>query len=124
MFVEASAEDDFGVRDLELVYSVNGGAEKVVKLFGGKRRLPEVTAGHTFYLEELGVEAGDSVSYYARAADNDGVPVPSGRRATSTSCASVRSTRTSARRSRGAAAVAVAAVAATRSTRSPSSSAR
>ena len=72
VFVEAKAEDDFGVRDLELVYSVNGGEEKVVKLFGGQRRLPEVSAGHTFYMEELGVQVGDSVSYYARAMDNDG----------------------------------------------------
>jgi hypothetical protein len=70
VFVEAQAQDDFGVRDLELVYSVNGGEEKVVKLFGGRTRLPEVTAGHTFYMEELGVEQGDSVSYYARAMDN------------------------------------------------------
>ena len=31
------------------------------------------SAGHTFYLEELDVKAGDFVSYYARAADNDGV---------------------------------------------------
>jgi hypothetical protein len=72
VFVEAAAEDDFGVRNLELVYSVNGGEEKVVKLFNGASRLPEVTAGHTFYLEELGVQTGDSVSYYARATDNDG----------------------------------------------------
>ena len=71
VFVEAAAEDDFGIRNLELVYSVNGGPEKVVKLFSGTSRLPEVTAGHTFYLEELGVETGDSVSYYARAGDND-----------------------------------------------------
>ncbi len=71
VFVEAAAEDDFGVRNLELVYSVNGGPEKVVKLFSGTSRLPEVSAGHTFYLEELGVETGDSVSYYARATDND-----------------------------------------------------
>jgi hypothetical protein len=73
VFVEAQAEDDYGVRNLELVFSVNGGPEKVVKLFAGARRLSEVTAGHTFYLEELGVAAGDSVSYYARATDNDGV---------------------------------------------------
>jgi hypothetical protein len=73
VFVEANAEDDYGVRDLELVYSVNGGAEKVVKMFDGSKRLPEVTAGHTFYLEELSVQPGDSVSYYARATDNDGV---------------------------------------------------
>src|SRR4030095_13050931 len=32
-----------------------------------------VSAGHTFYLEELGVKSGDSVSYYARATDNNGV---------------------------------------------------
>jgi hypothetical protein len=81
VFLEAQAEDDFGVRDLELVYSVNGGPEKTVKLFGGRTRLPEVTAGHTLYLEELGVQAGDSVSYYARAIDNDAVG--GGKRATS-----------------------------------------
>jgi len=73
LFAEANAEDDFGVRDLEIVYSVNGGPEKVVKLFKGDRRLPEVTAGHTFYMEELNVQPGDSVSYYARAMDNDAV---------------------------------------------------
>lgn len=72
VYVEAHAEDDFGVRDLELVYAVNGGDEKTVKLFSGDRRLADVSAGHTFYLEELGVKAGDSVSYYARAADNNG----------------------------------------------------
>jgi hypothetical protein len=70
-FVEARADDDFGVRGLELVYSVNGGPEKTVPLYKGAKRLEEVTAGHTFYLEELGVQAGDAVSYYARAADND-----------------------------------------------------
>ncbi|PYR75251.1 MAG: hypothetical protein DMF87_20890, partial [Acidobacteria bacterium] len=73
VYVEASADDDYGVRNLELVYSVNGGPEKTVPLFNGSKRLPAVTAGHTFYLEELGVKSGDSVSYYARATDNNGV---------------------------------------------------
>ncbi|MBI4263670.1 MAG: hypothetical protein HY657_04800, partial [Acidobacteria bacterium] len=81
VFLEAQAEDDFGIRDLELVYAVNGGQEKVVTLFGGSSRLPEVTAGHTLYLEELGVEPGDAVSYYARAIDND--VVGGGKRASS-----------------------------------------
>ncbi|HEX6973048.1 MAG TPA: DUF4175 family protein, partial [Vicinamibacterales bacterium] len=76
VFVEARAEDDFGVRDLDLVYSVNGGPEKTVRLFNGSKRLSEVSAGHTFYLEELDVQAGDFVSYYAKAADNDGVEGP------------------------------------------------
>ena len=71
VFVEANADDDYGVKNLELVYSVNGGPEKTVKLFDGSRRMSEVTAGHTFYLEEMGVQPGDSVSYYARATDND-----------------------------------------------------
>ena len=35
VFVEARADDDFGVKDLELVYSVNGAAEKAVRLFDG-----------------------------------------------------------------------------------------
>ena len=33
--------------------------------------MPKVSAGHTLYLEELGVKPGDFVSYYARAGDND-----------------------------------------------------
>ena len=73
VFLEARAEDDFGVKSLQLYYSVNGGAEKTVRLFGGAKALPEVSAGHTLYLEELGVQPGDFVSYYARATDNDGV---------------------------------------------------
>src|SRR4029078_12587185 len=73
LFVEAKASDDFGVKQLELVYAVNGGKEKTVKLFGGAKPLTEVSAGHTIYLEELGLTPGDSVSYYARATDTDSV---------------------------------------------------
>jgi hypothetical protein len=80
-FVEARADDDYAVRNLELVYSINGGAEKTIRLFQGQKTVPEVTASHTFYLEELGVQAGDAVSYYARATDNNAVAGP--QRATS-----------------------------------------
>ena len=72
-FVEAKADDDYAVKNLQLVYSINGGAEKTIPLFNGAKPTAEVTAGHTFYMEELGVKAGDSVSYYARATDNDAV---------------------------------------------------
>ncbi|HSJ10015.1 MAG TPA: DUF4175 family protein, partial [Longimicrobiales bacterium] len=72
VFVEATAEDDFGVAKLELVYSVNGGAEKTVPLMNPTRPLTEASAGHTFYLEELDLEPGDLVSYFARAVDNGG----------------------------------------------------
>jgi hypothetical protein len=74
IFVEAGAEDDFGVKQLDLVYAVNGGPEKQVKLIGpGPSPRAEVSAGHTFFLEELGLQPGDVVAYYARATDNDEV---------------------------------------------------
>src|SRR6185436_7103898 len=69
VFIEAQADDDYGVSELQLVYSVNGGAPKTLKLASGGAR-KEVTAGHTFYLEEFGVTPGDSVSYYALARDH------------------------------------------------------
>ena len=72
VFVEAEAEDDFGVRDLELVYSVNGATDQTVSLYDGSGSpAREVSAGHTFYLEELGLRPGDFVSYHARVRDND-----------------------------------------------------
>jgi hypothetical protein len=77
VFVQARAEDDFGVRQLDLVYSVNGGPEKTVPLYGrGAKPLEQVSAGHTIYLEELEVKPGDFVSYYAKAQDTDTVNGP------------------------------------------------
>ena len=76
--VEARADDDFGVQQLELIYSVNGGPDQTKKLVDSKSKaMPEVSAAHTFYLEELKVAPGDSVSYYARATDNIGRNVSS-----------------------------------------------
>ncbi len=72
LFIEARADDDFGLRSLDLVYSVNGGSEETVKLYsGGENALKEVSAGHTFFLEDLELEPGDFVSYYARATDRN-----------------------------------------------------
>jgi hypothetical protein len=68
VFLEAQAEDDIGVRRLELVYRVNGGEERTVALYSGEAR-EELTAGHTLYLEEYALQPGDVVSYYARARD-------------------------------------------------------
>jgi hypothetical protein len=70
VFIEARAEDDFGVQRLELVYSVNGGEEKKVSLHGG-RGLKDISAGHTLYLEEMTLAPGDLISYFARASDAD-----------------------------------------------------
>jgi hypothetical protein len=74
IFVEATAADDYGVKQLELVWSVNGGPERQARIFGPTRAVhTEAAAGHTFFLEELGLQPGDAVSYYARATDNDDV---------------------------------------------------
>src|SRR5205807_4273462 len=70
---EARADDDYGVKNLLLFYSVNGGQPKSVTLFNGPKPMPEVSAGHTIYLEELGLKPGDFVSYYAKASDTDAV---------------------------------------------------
>ena len=71
-FIEVRADDDFGLRSLQLAYSVNGGPEQAIGLFDGRdRTLTEVSAGHTFFLEELNLAPGDFVSYYARATDRN-----------------------------------------------------
>lgn len=73
VYLEAHATDDFGVQSLELVYSVNGGAEQVVPLYQA-RPMTEVSAGHTFYLEELDLQAGDFIAYHARTVDVGPLP--------------------------------------------------
>jgi hypothetical protein len=75
--LQARADDDFGVKSLDLIYSVNGGPEKTVSLYGkGAKPLTQVSGGQTFYLEEMGVKPGDFVSYYAKATDTDTVKGP------------------------------------------------
>lgn len=76
LFLEARADDDYGVKQLQLFYSANGAPPKTVTLFGGSRPLQEVSAGHTIYLEELGLKPGDFVSYYAKATDTDTIAGP------------------------------------------------
>ncbi|MEW6129823.1 MAG: DUF4175 family protein [Acidobacteriota bacterium] len=73
VFTQARAEDDFGVAAIELFYQVNGGEEKHVALQDLKRDEPKtLTGSYTFFLEELGLQVGDFVSYYAKAKDNSG----------------------------------------------------
>jgi hypothetical protein len=74
VFTEIRAEDDYGIEKLELVYSVNGSEEQTVRLHrGGSPPKKEVSAGHTFFMEDLELEPGDFVSYFARATDGNRV---------------------------------------------------
>lgn len=71
IFIEAKADDDYGIEDLRLVYSVNGEPEDTVSLYGSAGSpLAEVSAGYTLFLEEYELDPGDVVSYYAVATDN------------------------------------------------------
>ena len=74
VFTQARATDDYGVAKLELVYSVNGAPEKTIPLYTSSGKvMREVSAGHTFMLEDEHLVAGDVVSYFARATDNNAV---------------------------------------------------
>jgi hypothetical protein len=68
VFSEVKAEDDHGLRRLSLLYSVNGGDQQTVAL-KAPRYSTEVTASHTFYLEEYDLVPGDFISYFAEASD-------------------------------------------------------
>lgn len=70
VFLEAEADDDYGVAALDLVYAVNGGAQDTVRLYGdGSTGLREVSAGHTLFLEEWDLSPGDVIAYHAVARD-------------------------------------------------------
>lgn len=72
--VHIQAEDDFKLRDVSLLYSVNGGEWKKMPVGGGSRRSENQSL---LSMEELGAKAADSqrlvpgdlVSYYAVAKD-------------------------------------------------------
>jgi hypothetical protein len=66
--ITVDAADDFGVEGLDLRYSVNGGPEQVVPLLKSKGA-KEVQGATTLYFENLKVEPGDLVSFYATARD-------------------------------------------------------
>ena len=72
VFLEARADDDLGVSEILLVYNVNGGPSDTVRLHSAAGGPPTtgVTAGHTVFMEDHGLETGDLVAYHAVARDN------------------------------------------------------
>ncbi len=66
--VMVEADDDFGLRELDLHYSVNGGPEKTVQLLKGQT--VKHAEGQTMIaLEEFKLQPGDVVGLYATARD-------------------------------------------------------
>ena len=71
VFLEARADDDLGVADISLIYSVNGGPSDTLQIHSaGAAPLTEVTAGHTVFLEDYELEVGDLVAYHGVVRDN------------------------------------------------------
>lgn len=66
--VAIEASDDFALEGLDLHYSVNGGAEQTMPLLKTTRP-KEAQGGATLYFENLKVQPGDLVSFYATARD-------------------------------------------------------
>jgi hypothetical protein len=64
--VAVKAEDQFGVNDLALHYSVNGGPEQTANLLKQKG-LKEADGSTVLYFENLKMAPGDIVSFYASA---------------------------------------------------------
>src|SRR3954470_12174417 len=67
--IEARADDDFGIASLDMVYSVSGGAERVVPFTSlGGTELARI-GSRMLAVEDLRVKPGDVIAYYARARD-------------------------------------------------------
>lgn len=66
--IEVRADDDYGIDQLELVYSVSGQTERVVPIHRGKAATT-VTGRDVLFVEDLDVKPGDFVTYYAQARD-------------------------------------------------------
>lgn len=74
--IEARADDDYGIATFDLVFQAPGGKEKIVP-FKGRNGGLTASGLHTMFMEDLGVQPGDFVTYFARARD-----VSRGRRST------------------------------------------
>ncbi len=70
--VVAEAVDDYGVENLTLMYSIGSGEPQVLDAETVEVEEKKVISGaYVFYLEELDVEPGELISYYALATDNN-----------------------------------------------------
>ena len=70
--ISVRADDDLGVSSLSLLYRVNGGEEKTIKMNSSNKSPRDARAAHTLFLEELGLVPGDLVAYHAIARDGAG----------------------------------------------------
>ena len=70
--VLAEAIDDYGVKKMTLMYSIGSGELQELEAETVEVKEKKIISGaYVFYLEELDVEPGEFISYYAQATDNN-----------------------------------------------------
>ncbi len=70
--VVAEAMDDYGVEHMTLKYSIGSGEPQELEAETVEVKAKKIISGaYVFYLEELNVEPGELISYYAQATDNN-----------------------------------------------------
>ena len=70
--VLAEATDDYGVENMTLMYSIGSGEARELPVETVEVKAEKIISGaYVFYLEELDVEPGELISYYAQATDNN-----------------------------------------------------
>ncbi len=73
--LEVDANDDYGISEFSLHYSVVGRDEVNVE-FLSDENVTSIVGTELIYMEDLQVEPGDFVSYYLTLADNNGLEGP------------------------------------------------
>lgn len=77
--VLAEATDDYGVENMTLKYSIGSGEARELPIESVEVKTEKIISGaYVFYLEELDVEPGELISYYAQATDNNTRTGPGG----------------------------------------------
>ena len=70
--VLAEATDDYGVENMTLMYSIGSGEPQELETETIEVKEKKIiSSAYVFYLEELDVEPGEFISYYAQATDNN-----------------------------------------------------
>ena len=70
--VLAEATDDYGVENMTLMYSIGSGESQELTVESVEVKAEKIISNaYVFYLEELDVEPGELISYYAQATDNN-----------------------------------------------------
>ena len=70
--VLAEATDDYGIENMTLMYSIGSGEARELPVETVEVKAEKIISGaYVFYLEELDVEPGELISYYAQATDNN-----------------------------------------------------